>query len=556
MAIYRDRSLIISIFIIIIVTVITFWHAKDIFFQQDEWLGLGKAISRSDSGGLPSLIADLMPGDKPLVRLLPLTSIFNYIVFNLFGLKMWAYGVMSLGLAIINASIIYLAIRKLSKSSLIALGAALFWVTSSLSSQAITWIGAVIPSQMSLTAFLGSLYFMLIYLDSVFKERRWLIFSIILMVVSLSFKESGIYYLITFPLLIWFLKDKLKDNFLARFKTMLLIVLPVFLVLIMPRLLSVFNHQTASSSAPTYFASSTNVIYNAFLLPARSAFHVFLPVGKIYENIYSASRVHYAEDAGLGGCAVECLIGDSFSLMVSFYIIVIILLTTLLINRDQKKIVLISLASFFASLLPFILYQNRTTVLEIRYYIFPTLWMGVILSSICYYLLSKIPKFRLFLMLVIFVPLIAFNIMNIRKGMEVDVKVGEYRRQMLQTVTEIKPDLQKDNVFYFFTDNTGFYEFQSGFGQTLAVWFYNTGKIPKEALTDFDFYNSYYEGLKEYSEGKYGYFMTYEKLIIAFQNNPDLDVNVLHAYYWDHPKHTIKNVSFEIRNKLKSDLEK
>ena len=130
--------------------------------------------------------------------------------------------------------------------------------------------------------------------------------------------------------------------------------------------------------------------------------------------------------------------------------------------------------------------------------------------------------------------------------------VGDYRRGILNTVSAVKPDLEKSNVFYFFTDITGFYEFQSGFGQTLAVWLFDTGKIPKEALIDREFWDGY-EGIKYYPKGKYGYYMTYDKLLNGLRQNQDIPISSVYSFYWDYQKHTVKNVSEEIREKLKRD---
>ena len=148
-------------------------------------------------------------------------------------------------------------------------------------------------------------------------------------------------------------------------------------------------------------------------------------------------------------------------------------------------------------------------------------------------------------------PLLGYYVTNIKRDLALDIKTGAYRKAMLETVSQIKPNLERNNVFYFFTDNNGFWEFQSGFGQTLAVWLYNTGKVPNEALTDPDFWDLSHEGLKQYKTGKYGYFMTYSKLLSALKENPDVSSDNVHAYYWDYQKHSVKNVSGNIREKLK-----
>lgn len=135
-----------------------------------------------------------------------------------------------------------------------------------------------------------------------------------------------------------------------------------------------------------------------------------------------------------------------------------------------------------------------------------------------------------------------------------DVMIGNYRKGILETVSAVKPNLGQDNIFYFFTDHTGFWEFQSGFGQTLAVWLYDTGKISKEALTDRDYWDLSYEGIKSYKKGKYGYFMTYSKLLTALSENRDIPISSVRSFYWDYQHHSVKDVSVEIQNRLVADL--
>ena len=157
-------------------------------------------------------------------------------------------------------------------------------------------------------------------------------------------------------------------------------------------------------------------------------------------------------------------------------------------------------------------------------------------------------------MILVLGPVALYYVSGIHKSLAQDILVGNYRKDIVNIVSEIKSELKKNNVFYFYTDNNGFYEFQSGFGQTLAVWFYSTGKIPKEALTDRNYWDLSYEGITNYSKGKFGYFMTYDKLRQALKENPDVTLGQVFSFYWDPQKHTVKNVSESVREKLKKDI--
>lgn len=539
-----------SIILIFLVSLFAFWNINNIFFQQDEWLGLGGAISRSESGGFAKVFSEVFSFNSGVTRFLPLTSITNYIVYNAVGLNISLYGILAFVLAFVNALLVNLVAQKLTKSFLLSTATALFWITNNLSYQSITWISPVVPSQSSFLFLMLGFYFFIRYITQHIQSRNNLILATLFFTVSLLFKEGGLFYIIIVPLLLW-VYPRFKSSFKEKSRITAFLFIPILIAVILPHLI-LASKQGPTASLGEGSATRKNIVYNTFLLPARVVFHVFLPQKQIYEFIYSANKIHY----NAPGEAVEAVVGDAFSLLASFYVLLLISIVLLISRNQDRKMIQFSLIGLFASTAPFIVYINWDVVLQPRFYIFPAFWGGLLLTSLVGGVTRSIAPLRTLLIIIIFIPLIIYNSLGIRQALATDIKVGQYRKDMLEQLSELKPQLHKDNIFYFFTDNTGFYEFQSGFGQTLAVWLYDTKKIPRQALTDTDFMNFYYEGLKDYNGSKYGYFMTYSKLLDALKNNPDIDINVVHAYYWDHPKHKIKNVSQEIRQKLEQDLKR
>ena len=373
----------------------------------------------------------------------------------------------------------------------------------------------------------------------------------VFIMLSLFSKESSIFYLIPYSVIIWFFP---KEAFSKLIKTKLtaLLFIPLILSIILPRLFfSLYNQNNFSPSV----ASATNrveIAYNFFLIPARSLFHVYFPQTKIYELAYKANNIHYSSQTN--GFVVESIITDSLSLLIAFYLLLVIFIVVLKAKTEHRKIILFSLLSFFASTLPFIIFKNDATVLENRYYILPALWASLLLSSTVFALFSGFAKFKNVLMILVLGPIILYYISGIHKSLAQDILVANYRKDIVNTVSEIKFELKKNNVFYFYTDNNGFYEFQSGFGQTLAVFLYDSGKIPKEVLIDRDYWDPSFEGLKGFNQGKFGYFMTYNKLRQALKENPDVSLDQVFSFYWNPSKHTVKNVSENIREKLKIDI--
>lgn len=544
------RSHLVSMLIIVLVTVVSFWGIDKIFFQQDEWLGLGGAIYRQETLGTLGSIKQIFnfQNKNESTRFLPVTSISNHLVYNNLKLNTGAYGLLSLIIATICALLINSIVYKLTNSHFISTVTSLLWITNNLAYQAFTWIATMMPSLLTVLFFLLGLYFLQIFNEK--NKNYFLVVSMLSVTLSLFSKESSIFYLITYSMVIWFFFRE-KINKVNKFKLTALLFIPLLIGILIPRLLFSINKQI-NFSPSVASAGVVEIFYNLFLIPAKSLFHVYFPQSKIYELAYLANNIHYS--AQTNGFVVESIITDASSLLIAFYFMLFVFMITLIAKIEHRKIILFSLVSFFTSTLPFIIFKNDAAVLENRFYVFPALWADLLLISVFSTLFSKFGKLKSILMVLALTPIVVYNISGIRKSLAQDILVGNYRKDILNTVSEIKPQLKSSNIFYFYTDNNGFYEFQSGFGQTLAVFLYDSGKIPREVLADRDYWEPSFEGLKSYNLGKFGYFMTYTKLVEGLKNNSDISLDSVYSFYWDPSKHLVKNVSENIREKLKKDI--
>lgn len=540
---------ILSALIIIGVALFTFKDITQIFFQQDEWLGLGGAITRSEEGGIFKAIQDVFTPQEKGARILPVTAITNYLVFTSFLKNPAYYGILALVLIIFSSILLNLALYRLTKSFFLSIITPLMWFTNNLSLQAVTFPGAVITSQFSFLFFALSFYLLVLFLTTSGKSLfLWL--CILFMVLSLWAKETGVFYILVFPVLIWLFAPKVM-GIIQKTRVTILLAIPLFVGIIGPQLLFSPDVDTQLSSSLKPSANIENVIYNVFLLPARSLGQIFIPAAKVYPFAFWVNEVHYnIKD----GSILESAVADLFSILVSFHVLLIIFIAVVIGRTDDRKLVIFGLFAFLVSLLPFVFFQNSTSLLEERYYIFPALWAGLIFASVASALFWRLPKVNGVLLLIVFIPLLAVNIGGVRRGLIEDIEVGHYRRAMLENILEIKPYLQDENIFFVAEEGGGFYDFQSGFGQTLAVWFYDTGKIPRGALTDLDFWELDYEGIKNYSGNKYGYFMNYDKLLSALKENSDFVLAGIHSFKWDPQNHTVTDISEEIRKKISEDL--
>jgi hypothetical protein len=541
----EKRKKIISLLIIIAVSVITYRDMGSTFFQQDEWATLGRVMKFQGSLGLLDYLKEVVFEIKA-PRLLPFTLIGNYLIFKLFGLNISYYGIFAFFIVTINSLLIYFTVQKLLKSSLASTAASLLWLTNSLSSDTVTWVGTTISSQFSFMFFVISIYYLLSFIEKP-KETIFFIRSLVFMSVSLWFKEIGLYYFIPFILYLWLFSK--KERLSIKFRRSGEILLPLLITFFLTRLI-IKQNMDIGAATTVEVPELPYLVYNFFLIPARGLFHVFLPQVDLYNLFHMANKVRYFGQTD--GFVVDNIIPDAFSLLISFYLVTMIGFLSWFLNTRHRKILLLAVVSFIFSFVPILLFQNKDAILDPRYHIFPAFWASILVAVLIAGIFNK--GIKRIVAVVLLILLINHNISSIHYLIDQDIVLGNYRRKILATINEIKPELGDDNVFYFFTSYTGFYEFQSGFGQTLAVWFFDTGKIPPEVMTDADFWDFYYEGLKVYDGKKYGYFMFYDKLLGALQQNSDISLNNVHAYYWDHPKHTVENVSGEIRQKLLNDL--
>lgn len=528
--------------VIIIVAVFTFGGLKDTFFQQDEWLGLGSALYRRDNGGLSKVVYDIF--HNPTSRFLPLTSLTNYFVFTTVKFNFGAYGVMAILLAILNTHLAYMFATKLLSSKLIGLASALFWLVNGMSFQAITWISPVVPSQLCFLFMLLGLNYFLRYLSK--PSLKLVVITTFLITCSLLYKEIGVFFVFVIPLLSLLQTNRsfLRTHF---FHLAIIIVVPILVAQVSP----LFFLPKLSTGTFTNLAPSARIISSAFIIPARSLFQIFVPLRPFYNLVYKFNTSFYLEETN--GYVIETIVGDVVSLLGSVIILFIVTLCLAISSSRYSKIIAVCLLGFVSSCLPFVIFSANATLLEPRFYIFPSFWGGLLLGAFVAGVTSKFSKHPLLVRVLTGVGvtiLLAFHIVSVKKYIGADLGVASYRKSILNTIAQIKPNLSSTTIWYFYTDNNGFYEYQSGVGQMLAVWLYETGSIPDEALVDLNFWDAGYEGVKNFSSGAYGYFMTREKLKSHLDTHPEFDLTNLHAYYWDQQLHTVTNVSQAIRAEL------
>lgn len=208
---------ILFILFIISINIIVFRKLSQAFFQQDEWFGLGKAIY-SKTQGL-GYYFKILSG----YHFTPLSLFFYFWEFNSFGLNIAHYYLASVILHLITTFLVYVLIFNLTRRKTIGCIAALFFMLNSVSSQAITWIGAGINTLGCALFVLLSLIAFLEYIKS--DKRKFYYWSIVLFIISLGFKESSLFLLLFLPLFDYIWREKKDREILPFLKSHLILLI-------------------------------------------------------------------------------------------------------------------------------------------------------------------------------------------------------------------------------------------------------------------------------------------------------------------------------------------
>lgn len=143
---------------------------------------------------------------------------------------------------------------------------------------------------------------------------------------------------------------------------------------------------------------------------------------------------------------------------------------------------------------------------------------------------------------------------------------GQEREKILRWV-QIKYPSLPDKVIFYTESDSSFYgisprerimPFQSGFGQTLLVWYHPSENFPKEffanqflwGITDEGYKQSLSSGEgKEADERGFGYFRDFESLAKTLAEN-DIKFDSVIAFRYDSSTRTVEDMTQEVRGRL------
>lgn len=552
-----------SIYLMLLTLLIFFVYAKlpFSFFQQDEWLTFGGFLNSQNNGGLIKFFSNTIANSGG-VHIVPLSAVRSYLQIAIFHLNFYSYAVLSILNHVINTLLVIYLAKIIFKKNPLSLIAGIIFGVSSIASQAVIWIATSMVTQNSTTFLLLSLIFFLKFIDSQ-NNKKYLISALAMAFIGLLFKESVFFLFILFPilLLLW-LKEKKKA---LRFSLPFILSGLAYFSLRIPSYINSLSHSYGNISDVGISTAPFAYVARLLILPFRIISQSLIPNDIMMWLSEKAIRYLYphifiAEDGYIDGVVQESIAFDFLSLILSLIIIIVVIfLYKIYISKkdlNSIKALVFSLFLIVMSGLPLVLISDRpgfSSIFEPRHLYIATIGSSILITLLLMELLKGKRKRFFFYTLVAF--LLFWNIRSIRSDLSYQKQNGKIRQTILSTIQEKYPKLpgkvifyvESDTAYYGLSESEKILPFQSGFGQTLLVWYsFHENKFPPCFFEDTFLYQIDEEGYKFCQGRGFGYFRKIDNLKKAIAEN-EFNLDNIISFRWNGTSERLIDVTKETR---------
>ncbi|MBI5153345.1 MAG: hypothetical protein HZA36_02700 [Parcubacteria group bacterium] len=559
------KRLLPAFIIYVALSIFIFGKLPQTFFQQDEWAILGNMIY-ADKAGI-SLFDRLFIYEQD-THLIPLSNAVTLALYRLFGITFAPWAVISILLHLVNAFLVLVLAEKLVRNRLVAFGAGVIFLVSSISHQAVTWLATTVGTAGSTLFFLLSLLTFATYLEEE-KQRTWqLLLTAFFFLVSLGFKETSIFGFLLFP--IWWMIIGGRKTFKKSIAPLMVFgciaigyfFMRIFFTAIAPP--SVVLPELTQAPLEEY-------IVRAVAIPLRALAQSVFPLK--FMLLFSRELIQLAyPQFFIGGApdpyVVEGVAADIISLVVSIFVFLFCFVAAqIFISKKRSegvRVITITLISIAASSLPFIAVPGKAgynALLDGRHLYLTGIFSSILVATVLWGILLWIGKRRIAAagILGLFLLAMSYHGLKIRRDIDYQVAIGGLRKSILNKVITLYPTLPKRVVFFVQSDapyyGLPFEEpiipFQSGFGQTLLVW-YNA----HEANLPACFFDKKYlyvllsEDFKECKGQGFGYFRKKETFNQAIKIHAIKPEEVI-AFRFTSSTNTLTDFTIQVRETLR-----
>lgn len=548
-----DKQDLLFLAVCISVPLLVYYSLFGGFFQQDEWLGYARHILLKGSTLKELILYAFTPG---LGHYTPLTPLLVYLSFSIFGLNYHAHVLISLILHALVIFLFYNFSKFFFPKNLAFFSTLLFGLTAT-SFQGTAWVVANLGTQLSSIFGLLSLIFITKFLT---KGRiKFLTLSITVLFVSLLFKELtvGLFLVLPVAILFW-------GKFLNRYQKIKysFIILSLGFIYSFFRVFILFGLPAGQNNE--YIQQSNRVAYELIAVPTMSISQTLIPVNilkdlsfRITSEIVSQYGSEFTGDWGspeFEAFAVEKILA---AVSIIFSVLFIFFAVILIKSKDNKKIAVFGI--IFVLLNSVVLFwapekEGLISAIDSRNLYFISIGSVLLITSL---LSDSLQKYFVYT----FIALIIFNAYFLNQSLLEFNHKGKVRLWILQEIRKEYPMLpnkvifytESDTSFYGLPENERILPFQSGFGQTLLVWYYSTHNLPKELFKNKFLWEIDDQGYKEVEDKGFGYFRDFE-LMMKTMVDKKINKEAVIAFTYDSTAQLITNTSKQVQGRIEGYL--
>lgn len=522
------------------------------FFQQDEWLAFGFHFLIQEEG-LNSLLKNAF-----ILRLghySPFNLILEQTLFNVIGLNYFGWAVSSILMHFLNAVLVFMFAKQIFKNTMKGFAASVLFIVTASAFQATAWPVADIGTHMSV---FFALICLILFFDFIDQGRKFgLALSMIALVVSILFKETAIALFGILPLAYILFSQgkrqtgKMEVSVIILVTGLLFFSIRLFALAIPPEAFRGTIYEQAPSVSTQFDAG--RFVYNIATFPIKGVSQSIVPSGVLLNMANKISGFLPGSLVGQNNTTDYDIFVQKYSLeVVNLTVFIVILSLALKVKKEGIFFLIFIMAnSVVYALSPERV--GRITIIDSRNLYFVSIGAAILIVQISQNLF-KSSNLKIFTL----VGLVAvLNFLYLNSSLGSFVIDGQLRSGILTRISsEYKhlPDkvifyTESDSSFYGLPETVKIMPFQSGFGQTLIIWYYPKERFPDDFLKRKYLWEITDQGYMEADGRGFGYFRDLNKLketLAEFNLNPDSVI----SYRYNSKMNGLTDITSEIREKL------
>lgn len=528
------------------------------FFQQDEWAIFGNYLywDKAHLDWFTRLFVY-----QQFTHIIPLSNIVSYLEFKLFGLNFFYHAFFSILIHLFNTFLVYKLAVKTTKNINISKIVGLLFLTNPISHQAITWVATTAGTAYATTATLLSLIFFFDFLNT--NRYKKLLLSVLFLFISFFFKETSI-FLIPFFFIAYFLRRK-EQTFWEKITALTpFILMSGFYILF--RLVFLFISPQAPESADLAKPHITNYGYRVFTAPLKSFTQSFIPQKYLIEASKKIIILGYPDFVIKGD--VNPYISQSIGVdMVSYAFALFSLFGIAFAVRKNRNAlftntILLSLSFIALTALPLVFIPGTDgyySLIDGRHLYITSVFSSILLALfINLFFVSKKRAIAIFSLLLL-VMFVFVSSIQIRRDLNEQMGTAFIRTSILRKIITTYPKLpkkvivyvQSDSPYYGFPYGDNILPFQSGFGQTLVVWYNgHQDTFPACFFKEQYLYIIQSQGYKDCDGRGFGYFRKIEDLKKFMKENNIHGVEII-GFSYISSKNTLEDITQQVKEEIK-----